>query len=126
MANNPTHFVSQAQNTTGSLHGTVHDLIVVQMNVFQRLSEVQQKAFNQAVEATKTQLQLLSLAPDPREFASAQADLVKEYGQRYADCTNQAIEVMLQAWEEYGDRLGKNVNTVTDKTQQAASPRKAT
>lgn len=122
MANNPTHFVSQAQNTIGSLH----DLMVVQMNVFQRLSEVQQKAFDQAVEATKAQLQLLSLAPDPREFASAQADLVKEYGQRYADCTNQAIEVMLQAWEEYGDRLGKNVNTVTDKTQQAASPRKAT
>jgi phasin family protein len=122
MANNPTHFVSQAQNTIGSLH----DLMVVQMNVFQRLSEVQQKAFDQAVEATKAQLQLLSLAPDPREFASAQADLVKEYGQRYVDCTNQAIEVTLLAWEEYGDRLGKNVNTVTDKTQQAASPRKAT
>jgi phasin family protein len=97
----------------------------VQMNVFQRLGEVQRKAFSQAVEATNAQFQLLSRTRDPREFASAQADLVKKYGQRYVDCANQAIDITVQAWQEYGDRLEKTVNTVTDKAQRAASPRKA-
>ncbi len=124
MTDNTTQWVNQAQDATRSMHQTIQDLIGVQMNVFQRLGEVQQKAFSQAVEATNAQFQLLSRTSDLREFASAQADLVKEYGQRYVDCANQAIDITVQAWREYGDRLEKTVNTVTDKAQRAASPRK--
>jgi phasin family protein len=125
MIDNTTQLVNQAQDATRSMHQTIHDLVGVQINVFQRLGEVQQKAFSQAVEATNAQFQLLSRTRDPREFASAQADLVKKYGQRYVDCANQAIDITVQAWQEYGDRLEKTVNTVTDKAQQADSPRKA-
>jgi phasin family protein len=125
MTDNTTQSVNQAQDATRSIHQTLQDLIGVQMNVFQRLGKVQQKAFSQAVEATNAQFQLLSRSSDPREFASAQADLVKEYGQRYVDCANQAIDITVQAWQEYGDRLEKTVNTVTDKAQRADSPRKA-
>jgi phasin family protein len=125
MADNTTQSVNQAQDTTRSMHQTIQDLIGVQMNVFQRLGEVQRKAFSQAVEATNAQFQLLSRTRDPREFASAQADLVKEYGQHYVDCANQAIDITVQAWQEYGNRLEKTVNTVTDKAKRAASPSKA-
>ena len=125
MTDNTTQLVNQAQDATRSTHQTLQDLMGVQMNVFQRLGEVQQKVFSQAVEATNAQFQLLRRTCDPREFASAQADLVKEYGQRYVDCANQAIDITVQAWQEYGDRLEKTVNTVTDKAQRAASPRKA-
>ena len=125
MADNTTQSVNQAQDATCSMQQTIQDLMGVQMNVFQRLGEVQQKAFSQAVKAINAQFQLLSRTCDPREFASAQADLVKEYGQRYVDCANQAIDITVQAWQEYGDRLEKTVNTVTDKAQRAASPRKA-
>ena len=125
MTDNTTQLVNQAQDATRSTHQTLQDLAGVQMNVFQRLGEVQRKAFSQAVEATNAQFQLLSRTHDPREFASAQADLVKKYGQRYVDCTNQAIDITVQAWQEYGDRLEKTVNTVTDKAQRADSPRKA-
>jgi phasin family protein len=125
MTDNTTQSVNQAQDATRSMHQTIQDLIGVQMNVFQRLGEVQQKAFSQAVKATNAQFQLLSRTRDPREFAFAQADLVKEYGQRYVNCVNQAIDVTVQAWQEYGDRLEKTVNTVTDKAQRAASPKKA-
>jgi phasin family protein len=124
MTDNTTQSVNQAQDATRSMHQTIQDLIGVQMNVFQRLGEVQQKAFSQAVKATNAQFQLLSQTRDPREFAFAQADLVKEYGQRYVNCANQAIDITVQAWQEYGDRLEKTVNTVTDKAQRAASPRK--
>ena len=125
MTDNTTQLVNQAQDATHSTHQTLQDLMGVQMNVFQRLGKVQQKAFSQAVKATNAQFQLLSRTRDPREFASAQADLVKEYGQRYVDCANQAIDITVQAWQEYGDRLEKTVDTVTDKAKQAASPRKA-
>jgi phasin family protein len=125
MTDNTTQWVNQAQDATHSMHQTLQDLVGVQMNVFQRLGEVQRKAFSQAVEATNAQFQLLSRTSDPREFASAQADLVKKYGQRYVDCANQAIDITVQAWQEYGDRLEKTVNTVTDKAQRAASLRKA-
>jgi phasin family protein len=125
MTDNTTQWVNQAQDATHSMHQTLQDLMGVQMNVFQRLGEVQQKAFSQAVEATNAQFQLLSRTRDPREFASAQADLVKKYGQRYVDYANQAIDITVQGWQEYGDRLEKTVNTVTDKAQRADSPRKA-
>ena len=125
MTDNTTQLVNQAQDATRSMQQTLQDLVGVQMNVFQRLGEVQRKAFSQAVEATNAQFQLLSRSSDPREFASAQADLVKEYGQRYVDCANQAIDITVQAWQEYGDRLEKTVNTATDKAQWADSPRKA-
>jgi phasin family protein len=125
MADNTTQSVNQAQDATRSMYQTIQDLIGVQTNVFQRLGEVQRKAFSQGVEATNAQFQLLRRTSDPREFASAQADLVKKYGQRYVDCANQAIDITVQAWQEYGDRLEKTVNTVTDKDQRAASPRKA-
>ncbi|MGH8624937.1 MAG: phasin family protein [Gammaproteobacteria bacterium] len=124
MTDNTTQLVNQAQDATRSIHQTIQDLMGVQMNVVQRLGEVQQKAFNQAVEATNAQFQLLNRTRDPREFASGQADLVQEYGQRYVDCANQAIDITVQAWQEYGDRLEKTVNTVTDRAQRAASPRK--
>ena len=125
MTDNTTQVVNQAQDATRSMQQTIQDLMGVQMNVFQRLGEVQQKAFSQAVKATNAQFQLLSRTRDPREFAFAQADLVKEYGQRYVNCANQAIDITVQGWQEYGDRLEKTVNTVTDKAQRAASPKKA-
>ena len=125
MTDNTTQVVNQAQDATRSMHQTIQDLMGVQMNVFQRLGEVQQKVFSQAVKATNAQFQLLSRTSDPREFAFAQADLVKEYGQRYVNCANQAIDITVQGWQEYGDRLEKTVNTVTDKTKRAASPSKA-
>ena len=125
MIDNTTQVVNQAQDATRSVQQTIQDLTGVQMKVFQRLGEVQWKAFSQAVEATNAQFQLLSRTRDPREFASAQADLVKKYGQRYVDCANQAIDITVQAWQECGDRLEKTVNTVTDKAQRADSPRKA-
>jgi phasin family protein len=125
MTDNTTKVVNQAQDATRSMQQTIQDLMGVQMNVFQRLGEVQQKAFSQAVKAINAQFQLVSRTSDPREFASAQADLVKEYGQRYVNCANQAIDITVQGWQEYGDRLEKTVNTVTDKAKQAVSPSKA-
>jgi phasin family protein len=125
MTDNTTQSVNQVQDATCSMYQTIQDLMDVQMNAFQRLGEVQQKVFSQAVKATNAQFQLLSRTSDPREFASAQAGLVKEYGQRYVNCANQAIDITMQGWQEYGDRLEKTVNTVTDKAQRAASPSKA-
>jgi hypothetical protein len=63
MTDNTTQLVNQAQDATRSTHQTLQDLMGVQMNVFQRLGKVQQKAFSQAVEATNAQFQLLSRTP---------------------------------------------------------------
>ncbi len=67
MADNTTQSVNQAQDATRSVYQTIQDLMGVQMNIFQRLGEVQQKAFSQAVEATNAQFQLLSRTSTPAE-----------------------------------------------------------
>lgn len=96
-----------------------------QFAILQRLGGIQQDAFNQVVEATSDQLQLMGRVKDPREYASAQAELVKNHGQRYVNSVKETVNVVADAWQEYGVRLQKGANAVADKTQRADSSRKA-
>jgi phasin family protein len=92
-------------------------LAETQVNSVQRLGSVQQDLLGQAVEATNDQLQLIGRVRDPRGFASAQADLAKRHGQRYVETVKQAIDVVADAWQEYGDRIEKTMNTATGKAR---------
>jgi hypothetical protein len=51
----------------------------VQVNIPQRLTQVQQDVFSQAFEAAGEQLQLVGQVRDRYEFASAQSDLAKRF-----------------------------------------------
>jgi hypothetical protein len=59
----------------------------------------------------------LAACGDPRELASAQAELAKRHGQRYVESVKQTIDVVADAWQEYGDRLA--TRDVTNKAQRA-------
>jgi hypothetical protein len=118
-------FFNQAQEATRSIYESFRGLAETQANILQRLGEVQQAVFNQAFEAANDQLQLISRVRGPREYVSAQADLVKNHGQRYADSMKRAIDIVAEAWQEYSDRLEKSTKAVTGKAQRAASSRKA-
>jgi hypothetical protein len=124
MADETQQFAQQAQEATRSMYETVQGMAQMQLNVLQRLGEVQRDQFRQAAETANTQMQLISKIRDPREFARAQADLVKASGQKYVDTINQTVEVMTQAWQEYADRLEKTADTATDKAQQTTSSKK--
>lgn len=124
MANNTVQLANQAQEMTRSVYGAVQGLGQTQLNVLQRLSEVQQRFITQTFEATNDQLQIFGQIRDPREFASAQADLVKNHGQRYVESVNETVQIMADALQEYGDRLERAMSTVSDK-QRDSSPRKA-
>lgn len=125
MADHHVQFVNQAQQASRSIYETVQGLAETQFAILQRLGGIQQGVLNQAVEATNDQLQLISRVKDPREYASAQAELVKNHGQRYVDSVKEAIDAVSDAWQEYSDRLEKGANTVADKAQRASSSRKA-
>lgn len=125
MTDNDVQFASRAQQAGRSIYETMHGLAETQVAILQRLGGIQQGAFNQAVEATNDQLQLISRVKDPREYAAAQAELVKNHGQRYADSVKEAVEVVADAWQEYSDRLERGANAVADKAQRASSSRKA-
>ncbi|HKF93629.1 MAG TPA: hypothetical protein VKB96_03330, partial [Gammaproteobacteria bacterium] len=56
---------------------------------------------------------------------SAQAELVKRHGQLYTEQLQKAVDVVAGVWQEYGDRLAKSANTVTDKAPSAPAPAKA-
>jgi phasin family protein len=120
MADNTIPFVNEAQEATRSVYDAIQGLAGVQVNILHRLAQVQQDVFKQAFEATNDQWQLISQVRDPREFASAQADLAKRYGQRYVDSVKKAFDVIVEGWQEYGDRLETSARTVTGKAQRAA------
>ena len=80
---------------------------------------MQQTVFQQIVEAANDQLQLIARMRNPREYASAQANLVKEHGQRYVDSIKQAVDITAEAWKVHADRLDKGVDAI-DKAQSAS------
>jgi phasin family protein len=119
--NNTAQFANQAQDVTRSMFGAAQGLAETQMQIFQRLSEVQQSMMQQTYEAANEQLQLISRIRDPREFAAAQAQLVKNHGQKYVDTIKQTVDSLAQAWEEYGSRLEGTMDTAAEKTRQATN-----
>jgi phasin family protein len=125
MADNATQFANQAQDATRSIFQAAQDGAGTQLKVVQRLSEIQQRVVRQAVEASQEQLQLAGKVRDPRAFASAQADLAKRYGQRYVENVQEAVDVVTEAWQDYGNRLQGTINTMRDKAQRAALSKRA-
>ena len=125
MADDPTQFANQAQEATRSMVEAMQALAGMQSNILQQLSEIQQGLFKQGSEAANEQLQLLARVREPREFASAQAELVKRHGQLYADQVKKTTDVIAEAWQEYGQRLEKSANTVTDKAPSATTSKKS-
>ena len=125
MADNTEQFANQAQDATRAMFGAAQGLGETQMKILQRLGEIQQSMMQQTYEAANEQMQLLSRIRDPREFASAQAELVKNHGQRYTDSMKQVVDDLAQAWQEYGDRLEKTGDDAAGVAQQTASTTKA-
>jgi hypothetical protein len=125
MADDPTQFANQAQEATRTMVAAMQGIAGMQANMLQRLSEVQQGLFKQGSEAANEQLQLLARVREPREFAAAQAELVKRHGQLYADQVKKTTDVIAEAWQEYGQRLEKSADTVTDKAPSATTSKKS-
>ena len=125
MADDPTQSTNKAQEATRSMVDAMQGIASMQANMLQRLSEIQQGLLKQGSEAANEQLQLLSRVREPREFASAQAELVKRHGQLYADQVKKTTDVIAEAWQEYGQRLEKSANTVTDKAPSATTSKKS-
>jgi hypothetical protein len=125
MADDPTQFANQAQEATRTMVEAMQALAGMQSNILQRLSEVQQGLLKQGAEAANEQLQLLSRVREPREFASGQAELVKRHGQLYVEQLQKTTDVIAEAWQEYGQRLEKSANTVTDKAPSATTSKKS-
>lgn len=121
---NVTQFTNQAQDISRSMFGAFQGITEVQSNILQRLSGIQQNLIQQAFEATNDQLQVWSKMNDPREFASAQADLIKTHGQRYADTVKQAVDVTVEAWQEIGSRVEETGREVSSKAERASSSKK--
>lgn len=123
MANDTTQFANEAQDMVRSIYGTMQGLAETQFNTFQKLAGVKANQLNQAFEVANDQLQLVGRVKDPREFASAQADLVKSHGQRYVDSLNEGVDIMVEAWRAYGDRLEQSAGAVINKI--STSPKKS-
>jgi phasin family protein len=125
MAENITQFANQAQEATHSIFQADQDAAAMQLKVMQRLSEIQQRVVRHAVEASNEKLQLVGEVRDPWAFASAHADLVKRHGQRYVEYAQEAVDVVAEAWQDYGDQLEGSINTMRDKAQRALVSRRA-
>jgi hypothetical protein len=118
-------FINQAQQASRSVYETMQGIAETQITIVQRLGGIQQSLINQAIEATNDQVQLISRIREPRQYASAQAELVRSYGQRYIDTVKNVVSIAADAWQEYSDRIEKGVRGVADRTQRANSSRKA-
>ncbi len=109
--------VHEASRTTfDALQGMAEATI----NVWRQMGDMQRKSYSAAVEASQAQLQLVGKVSAPRKFASAQADLVKQYGKKYVASINETVEVMSQAWQGYSDRI-EELRSATGNVQDAVS-----
>jgi hypothetical protein len=116
-------FPDQLTEVSRKVFAAIDGLAETQLNAARQLSTIQQELFSQISEAVKDELHLISRMPDPRDFASAQADLVKTYGQRYADCMKKSLDIVAEAWKEYGNHMETTIEATAEKAQQA--PKKA-
>lgn len=105
MADNTNQLADQAQEFGRAMSEAMQGMAEMQFNSLQRFAEIQRTQMTQAVEMMSSQMQLIGTTKDPGEFASAQADLVNKYGQKYADSMQEAVKVASQAWQEYARRL---------------------
>jgi hypothetical protein len=124
MADTTTQSANQAQEATHSIFQATQNSVGMQLNVMQRLGEIQQRLVRQAIEASQEQLQLAGKVREPRAFADAEADLVKRHGQRYVESVQEAIDVVAEAWHDYGKRLEETFHSVTTKARRAKSSKR--
>ena len=120
MADETTQFKNEAQELSRIIYEAIQGMAQMQFNVLQRLAEVQRAQLSQAAEVARNQLQLIATARQPQEFAAAQMDLAKEYGQKYADSMQETMDIVTQAWREYGERLAQATAILAGGVQQAA------
>jgi gas vesicle protein len=120
MQDNVLQFVNQTQEVNRSIYDAIEAGARTHFKTIQRLTDIQRDVFNQAIDAAGEELQLITEVRDPRDFASAQADLVKGYGQKYVDCVNEAIGILSEAWDEYGQQLQESVNGARERARRAA------
>jgi hypothetical protein len=113
MADETQQFVVQAQTIARSMSEVIQGMAEMQFNVMQRLAEVQRAQLNQAAEAVRNQVQLIGTTREAGEFASAQSALVKEFGQKYADSMQEAVDIVARAWQEYTQRLANTMSSTT-------------
>jgi phasin family protein len=125
MADDTKQLTNKALEASRTMVDAMQGVAYMQSNMLQRLIEAQSGLIKQGSEAANEQLQLIARVGDPHEFATAQAALVKRHGQLYMDQLKNAVDVIAGAWEEYGDRIEKSVDTITDKAQRAPSPKKS-
>ncbi len=122
---NVTQLTDQAQDIGRSMFGAFQGIAEVQTNMLQRLGGIQQNLIQQAFDASNDQLQVMSKLSDPREFGSAQAELVKTHGQRYADSIKEAINVTVEGWQEVGKRVESTTRDFKNKVERASSKKVA-
>jgi Phasin protein len=124
MADTTTQSANQAQEATRSILQATQNSVGMQLNVMQRLGEIQQRLVRQAIEAGQEQLPLAGKVLDPRAFADAEAELVKRHGQRYVESVQEACDVIAEAWQDYGKRVEETFHTVTIKARRATSSKR--
>lgn len=105
MADNTTQFTNQAQEIARSFYGNLQGMVETRASATQQLAGVQQEILKQSVERNNEELQLISRLRDPREYATAKAELIKRHGDRYVETINKTIDITVAAWQEYGNRI---------------------
>jgi hypothetical protein len=120
-----TQFSSQAQDVTRSMYGAFRGMAEPQLNILQKLTGVGANQFNLVMEAASEQMQLIGQVRDPKQYAWAQAGLLKNHGQRYVDSVKDSVNIIVEAWRQYGDRPEQTARMVTDDARQVTSPRKS-
>jgi phasin family protein len=111
---------NQALGANQSTYEAIQRLTEIQFKTLQQLADVRGNQINQAMEAMRDQMQLISKMGDPGQLASSQAELAKRSGQQYVENVNEAIRIVSKAWEQYGAELEKSMNAAMDGVRKAA------
>jgi hypothetical protein len=119
MQDKTSDFVGEAQELSRSWVQAIQGLAEMQFKLLQQLGDMQREQFNRALTAAQDQLKIISQTRDPREFATAQTNLVQNYGQQYVRGIYEAATMMSRTWEDYTAQLQQGVSTAAATMQKA-------
>ena len=105
MSHQNAQVLNKAHKAGRTIFDSLQGMAETTISIWRQIGDVQRKSFSDAVEASQAQFQLVAKLNAPYEFANAEADLIKKYGQRHADRIREIVEFVTQAWQEYGNRF---------------------
>jgi hypothetical protein len=113
--------ISQWNELAKTAYDRLRELGEINARVTQRLTQLQQEVLNANVQAGMRSMQLVAGPRGQQEFLAGQAAIVSEYNQRALEAGRRAMEILMEARNEYAAWVERGQQAARELAQTAQS-----